>query len=264
MSIADPIAPLAERCIEEAYRLLPRPQPTQKALQNCKLIAHRGVHHQQTENTMPAFQAALDLSLYGIEFDIRWTKDLIPVVSHDLHCNRLFNKNITIADIDFITFRKNIPEIPTLEEVIAQFGKKIHLMIELKEERLTNPKQQGAILTSHLKSLNPAVDYHLLSLTPSLFDAMSLNPVNCLLPVAQWRVRHMSQLTKKKSYAGLAGHFLLLNDRIAHTHQTINQSIGTGMVNSKYCFFRELNRGVDWVFSDCAENLEQIRRALIS
>lgn len=47
-----------------------------------KLIAHRGDHTVHPENTMEAFQAALDAGAYGVEFDVRLTADNIPVVFH--------------------------------------------------------------------------------------------------------------------------------------------------------------------------------------
>ena len=47
-----------------------------------KVIAHRGDHTIHPENTLPAFQAALDANAFGIEFDVRLTADLVPVVFH--------------------------------------------------------------------------------------------------------------------------------------------------------------------------------------
>ncbi|MDR1465185.1 MAG: hypothetical protein LBJ11_07810 [Oscillospiraceae bacterium] len=52
-------------------------------------FAHRGVAQAAPENTLPAFQAAADLGLEGIELDVRLTKDGVPVVIHDGNLTRL-------------------------------------------------------------------------------------------------------------------------------------------------------------------------------
>jgi glycerophosphoryl diester phosphodiesterase len=41
------------------------------------------------------------------------------------------------------------------------------------------------------------------------------------------------------------------------------QNLATGYVNSKNCLFRELNRGVEWIFSDNAVALQKIVNQLL-
>ena len=53
-----------------------------------KLQAHRGVSGENPENTMPAFQAAIDQGYPYIELDVKVTKDLQCVVLHDNTINR--------------------------------------------------------------------------------------------------------------------------------------------------------------------------------
>lgn len=52
-------------------------------------FAHRGLVQYAPENTLEAFQAAIDAGCEGIELDIRLSKDGIPVVFHDKTMNRL-------------------------------------------------------------------------------------------------------------------------------------------------------------------------------
>jgi len=40
--------------------------------------------------------------------------------------------------------------------------------------------------------------------------------------------------------------------------------LATGYVNSKNCLFREVNRGVEWTFSDNAVELQKIVNRLLS
>jgi glycerophosphoryl diester phosphodiesterase len=46
-------------------------------------------------------------------------------------------------------------------------------------------------------------------------------------------------------------------------HQTQNQRIGTGYIHSKNCLFRELNRGVEWIFSNHAVKLQSMCNSLL-
>ena len=54
------------------------------------IIAHRGASALAPENTLAAFQKAIDDGAEGIEFDVRLAKDGVPVVFHDdgLKANR--------------------------------------------------------------------------------------------------------------------------------------------------------------------------------
>ena len=48
-----------------------------------EIIAHRGANREAPENTIPAFQRALDIGVDGIELDVHVTRDNIPIVHHD-------------------------------------------------------------------------------------------------------------------------------------------------------------------------------------
>ncbi len=48
-----------------------------------RVIAHRGARREAPENTLLAFQKAIDLGAGGIEFDVLLTSDKVPVVTHD-------------------------------------------------------------------------------------------------------------------------------------------------------------------------------------
>ncbi len=54
-----------------------------------KIIAHRGARREAPENTLAAFQRAIDLGAHGIELDVLLTSDRVPVVTHDDDLSRL-------------------------------------------------------------------------------------------------------------------------------------------------------------------------------
>jgi glycerophosphoryl diester phosphodiesterase len=104
-------------------------------------IGHRGCRINCDENTMPAFNSALECGANYIEFDIHKTKDNKLIIIHDKtlerttdgfgHINELFYKEI----LNLRTKRKHA-KIPLLFEVVASFKNKIKFMIELKGENV--------------------------------------------------------------------------------------------------------------------------------
>ncbi len=63
------------------------------------IIAHRGASAVAPENTLAAFQRAIDDGAEGIEFDVRLAKDGIPVVFHDGDLKRVAAKNVLLKDL---------------------------------------------------------------------------------------------------------------------------------------------------------------------
>ncbi|OOM78124.1 glycerophosphodiester phosphodiesterase [Clostridium sp. BL-8] len=101
-------------------------------------IAHRGYSGKFEENTMIAFEKAIEYKADGIETDVQLSKDNIPVLIHDETLERTtdgkgYVKNYTLAELK--RFRtKSGKEIPTLKEffeLVADSNLKI-LNLELK------------------------------------------------------------------------------------------------------------------------------------
>ena len=150
---------------------IPRPVPSQTALRNCKIISHRGEHDNISviENTLPAFELARTHGVWGIECDIRWTADLVPLIIHDHNGARLFGRPDRFSALSFAEVRAQLPLIPSLAELVSEFGGNTHLMLEIKEEHYPQPLRQKRILQEHLSVLSPGRDYHFLVLDPNLF-----------------------------------------------------------------------------------------------
>jgi len=83
------------------YTTWPQPSPDKERLKQCKIVSHRGEHDNTTvfENTIPAFDRVIEAGVWGIEFDIRWTKDLQPVVFHDRTLQRVFKSDIEVNKV---------------------------------------------------------------------------------------------------------------------------------------------------------------------
>src|SRR5438552_1297682 len=63
------------------------------------VIAHRGDHTEGPENTLAAYEKAIELGADYIETDLRTTKDGELVIMHDATVNRMTNGKGNVKDI---------------------------------------------------------------------------------------------------------------------------------------------------------------------
>ncbi|MCD0473400.1 glycerophosphodiester phosphodiesterase [Flavobacterium sp. EDS] len=99
-------------------------------------IAHRGARGYEPENTLKAFQKALDLHADGIELDVHLSSDDHIIVIHDETIDRTTNGKgfvNTLSLQELKEFRiENKLQIPTLPEVFDLINQQCFINIELK------------------------------------------------------------------------------------------------------------------------------------
>jgi glycerophosphoryl diester phosphodiesterase len=248
--------------INLSFMLIPRPRPTREALGACKIISHRGEHDNRRvrENTLAAFSAPAEAGCWGLEFDVRWTRDLQPVVFHDTNTERVFGIDLVVSQVSLAQLQQRVPQIPTLEQVVDRFGGRQHLMVELKGDELGAYAARAECLRETFSALQAATDYHFLALQPELFDLVGFAGAKACVPVAELNIGELGRVARERGYGGICAQYLLLNSTMISRHQHLGQQVGSGFAASKYGLFREINRGVDWVFSNHAVRLEAIRQ----
>lgn len=79
-----------------------------------KIVAHRGASSETAENTLEAFERAIEIGADGIEFDVRRAPDGSLVISHD-------------------PVGEQWHHLPALEDVLRLTQDRIQLDVELKE-----------------------------------------------------------------------------------------------------------------------------------
>ena len=156
------------KLIDGFYSIRPQASPGREVLSNCKIISHRGEHDGKTvfENTLAAFDGAKHKGIWGIECDLRWTKDLQAVIIHDPDLLRVFGLNMKVCDVNLAELKAACDLVPTLEEVIRRYGKQLHIMLEIKEEVYPDPALQNRVLAELFSVLLPREDFHILRGTP--------------------------------------------------------------------------------------------------
>jgi len=103
---------------------------------NILKIAHRGAKAYEPENTLQAFQKALDLNSDGIELDVHLSSDGHIIVMHDETIDKMTSgkgdiNTYTLAELKSFLIADGL-QIPTLNEVFDLVDKKCFINVELK------------------------------------------------------------------------------------------------------------------------------------
>lgn len=107
------------------------------------IVAHRGASGTAPENTLAAFQQALDIGVGALEMDVHLSRDGEVVVIHDATVDRTTNGTGNVSDLTLSQLKKLdagsrfAPQfagegIPTLQEVLDLAQGSVIIEIELK------------------------------------------------------------------------------------------------------------------------------------
>jgi glycerophosphoryl diester phosphodiesterase len=113
------------------------------------VVAHRGVHKSIPENTLAAYQAAIDLGCDFVEIDVRTTKDNELVSIHDATVDRYTGAVVTGRVADFtlqelkaidigsrVDPKWEHERVPTVDEICRLCRGKIGIYLDLKSAEL--------------------------------------------------------------------------------------------------------------------------------
>lgn len=161
------------------------------------VLAHRGASAYAPENTLAAFRLAFGMGADGIELDVMLTRDRVPVVIHDDSVDRTTNgkgaiKQMALAEAQLLDAgswfdqKFHAEKIPTLEQVLEEFGTRGIVNIELKSRF---PQSDGLELAvaqvierTHtaervlISSFNPLALYRITKIKPSLERGLLYSP----------------------------------------------------------------------------------------
>ena len=154
------------------------------------VIAHRGVRGSYPENTLSAFQAAIDIRAEMVELDISTSKDGIPVTVHDRTVDRTtdFEGDVQSFSLEELKrmevgawfseeFRGE--EFPTLKNSLELMKDKIAVNIEIKTEAVSDETEGGVVD----KALQVVKDLDMTSsVIFSSFDYRVMEQLNVLDP----------------------------------------------------------------------------------
>uniref|UniRef100_A0A668UV10 GP-PDE domain-containing protein n=1 Tax=Oreochromis aureus TaxID=47969 RepID=A0A668UV10_OREAU len=97
------------------------------------VVAHRGGSHDAPENTLAAIREASRNGATGVELDLSFTADGVPVLMHDETVDRTTNGSGPISKLQFVQLRRlnaaahhrmkdrfNVEKVPTLQEAVEE------------------------------------------------------------------------------------------------------------------------------------------------
>ena len=132
------------------------------------IIGHRGASAVAPENTLTAFSRALEDGADGVEFDVRLSRDRVPVVIHDAALKRTANLDRLVEELDASELqrcdvsnwfksapakRKYAGTVPTLAQVFELFQQTNALLcLEMKSEAANATKLVAAVVNEIHKS----------------------------------------------------------------------------------------------------------------
>ncbi len=100
------------------------------------ILAHRGYSAKYPQNTLLAFEKAIEYGADGVELDVWRTKDGKIVVSHDGNLKKVFDANVEVRESnyeDLLQYKQEGEKIPLLEEVYQLLPEKALINVEIKD-----------------------------------------------------------------------------------------------------------------------------------
>ena len=156
------------------------------------VIAHRGDSAHRPENTLAAFQSAVEIGAALVEFDVQLTRDGHVVVIHDPTVDRTTSGRGSVGEMTLAELRKlsaGYParfgsdylgeRIPTLPEALSFLRGRVRAMIEIKADSVTDDDLGGieARTIDEVRRQGMAADLALVS-----FDTRALRRCRDLAP----------------------------------------------------------------------------------
>lgn len=119
-------------------------------------IGHRGASARAPENTLVSFETAIGDGADGLEFDVRLTRDGVPIVLHDATVDRTTTGRGAVAALDLAQIRRldagawfaprfRGERVPTLADTLDLARGRCGVNIELKIETRDAARLAGAV-----------------------------------------------------------------------------------------------------------------------
>ena len=200
------------------------------------LLGHRGLRlpGEPPENTIAAFDRALELGCDGFEFDVRRTADGHAVICHDPQ-----NSSYEIASASYA----NIRQLPLLDDVLARYAGRAFLDIELKVAGL----EESTLAALDRRALRSG--FVISSFFPQILR--QLHSLNAHIPLGllcdrESSLAHWHQLNTQY----VIPHFSLLTHTLISELHAVGRKVLSWTVNYAEDMSRLNEWGVDGIISD--------------
>ncbi len=231
---------------------------------NPVLFAHRGASAHAPENTLPAFELALQQGADGVELDVKLTSDGHVIVMHDPTVDRTTDGHGRVRDLSLADFRKldaggwyseayRGAKVPTLDIVFETIGRRCVINVELTN--YTTPRD------ALVEKVCALVERHALQdrILFSSFFAGNLKKAAALLPSVPRGLLALDgwKGAWARSFGFMFGDYQAMHPyitdvnppQVSRVHQ-LKRRIHVWTANSVEEVTRLKNWGVDGIFTD--------------
>lgn len=255
------------------------------------IIAHRGASELAPENTIAAFQKAIEDNAEGIEFDVQFSKDKIPMVFHDQDLKRIAErdelvKNLTSSELQKVNagswFNKLNPEkanekfaderISTLQqtfEFLKSYKGKIY--VELKDESVKDLKVYAKAVCNVIKhsQLLPQmiVKSFNLDLLPLIkkycSDAKTAALFSPTVMILLRKEKRLINIAKELEVDGLSLHFSLVTKNLMRKAKKQNLKVAIWTVDNPRWVKRGLKLEINHIITNNPARLLAKRKEIL-
>jgi glycerophosphoryl diester phosphodiesterase len=228
------------------------------------IFAHRGASSHAPENTLAAFQLAIDQGAKAIELDVQLTKDHEVIVFHDVFLHRLTNrtgkvKDLTLGELKALNTGLSFSPayqnqtIPTLEEVLDYLPDEIFINIELKN--LHAPFDDLPGKTASIIAAKKAQSRVLISSfnTAALLKmSLSINSLPLGLLLRSSIIANLRSIVPRlhKKFYSIHLAYSCLNPQLLAIFKSSGAKVFTYTLNHTQDILSAVNMGVDGFFTD--------------
>lgn len=223
------------------------------------ILGHRGYSDRFPENTMLAFQQAIDHGFDGIETDVHLTKDGQMVLCHDEKIDRTSNGHGLIRDYTYeellqFDFGYKTPypgqKIPLLQELLMLCsGKQIIINIEVKTNKIAYPDIETKVyqLVKEMDMLDQVVfsSFYL----PSLYRLRTLDQNLYLGYLFETDYEANKQICLQEGFHVHVKECFLDEDEIVE-FQRFHLDINAWDVSNRFRYKYLLNQGIHMVIAN--------------
>lgn len=239
---------------------------TQLTLANKPLcVSHRGLGHGGLENSMQAFNNAINAGATTIEFDILHTKDNETIVYHDEIFERLIQGDgcflkKKVQDLNLVSIRenctlKNQEKVPLFSEAMKLFGDSgINIFIEMKDIKMTD--SDFDIIKSNYKQ-NPEKVFIISFESKALDKIIERRKVDPYFKkVRIILVKRWGDFANIKNFDGIDARFI--HGPTIRKYQRQGKIVGVYTKDSASSFKRYISRGVDFITTNVSPLCEKV------
>ncbi|MDF2614522.1 MAG: glycerophosphodiester phosphodiesterase [Clostridia bacterium] len=220
-------------------------------------FAHRGASGDYPENTMLAFEKAIEMGCDGIETDVHLSKDGVLVLIHDETVDRTTNKKGYVNDYTFEELSSM--GVPSLDQLLV-LAKNWNVLLNIE---LKVGLQWYEMIEE--KVIEKLKRYHFVERTIlSSFNHYSMVKCKMLCTEIKTGLLYMEALYKPEKYCAYVGADAIHPNYIVLTKQVVDEMHECGFkvhpytVNSERAMRSMIEMGVDMIITNYPDRLKNI------